>query len=86
MKRRRHTPTVSLETFNVFPMAMSLDPSADISTISARLTGACGSERDLVIDSNCSRSDGDTVISCFGRPRGMARLLSFQAASLCHFD
>src|SRR5437763_1978386 len=49
MKRRRHVPTVSRDTFKASAIAILLAPSTDIMTICARRTRACGSERERVL-------------------------------------
>ena len=75
MNRRRHVPTVSRDTFKASAIAMLLAPSTDISTICARRTRACGSERERVITTSWSRSESDNASATFGRPRGMGSLL-----------
>src|SRR6266496_160442 len=43
-------------------------PSAARRMIRARVTSGCGSERDRVYATSCSRSAGESVSGCSGRP------------------
>jgi len=73
-KRRRHKLTVGRLTPQRRATSVQPTPSADSSTIFARRTRPCGSDRERTSDSSCARSGAETSTFRFGRPVSIVSL------------
>src|SRR3972149_10244728 len=70
-KRFRHLPTELTERSTFWAMALLAWPSAAASTILARVTRPCGSERETAKAWSCSCSYEESVSIALGRPAGI---------------